>query len=155
MLNIVNYFDLNQRVLKNNDFEDSEEKISQEEGEFMGIRESPLSKLPQKRKRKPKPKPRKMSIWEQLMMYFGTSIGVFFSSLVNQPNPIASQISYFTLSSILTSLVIALSIIPITFEKLNVKPNTPFIVRFGLFVQNGVFWQVLIDFGNIALTKGG
>jgi len=41
-------------------------------------------------------------------------------------------------------------IIPVVFEKLSVRPDAPFIVRFGLFVQNGVFWQVII--GSIGKT---
>ncbi|MBU7038616.1 MAG: hypothetical protein HXS52_11850 [Theionarchaea archaeon] len=30
-------------------------------------------------------------------------------------------------------------------EKLNLNPDAPFIVQFAIFVQNGVFWHMLID----------
>jgi hypothetical protein len=50
-----------------------------------------------------------------------------------------------TAGEIILSAVIALVIIPLVYEKLNLNPGAPFIVQFGLFVQNGVFWHVLID----------
>ena len=86
-------------------------------------------------------------LWEQILMYVGTVIGVFFSSMVMQFNSSKIEIlDYFNLTSLILSAIIALAIIPIVFEKLNVKANAPLLVRFGLFVQHGVFWQVTFNF---------
>jgi hypothetical protein len=84
-----------------------------------------------------------MSLGEQLLMYFGVVIGVVFSSVVQQfksGQVIGLKIS---LASLLVAGVIALVIIPVVFQKLTVRPDAPFLVRFGLFVQNGVFWHVI------------
>jgi hypothetical protein len=35
--------------------------------------------------------------------------------------------------------------IPVVYEKLTLNPHAPFIVQFAIFVQNGVFWHMLID----------
>lgn len=69
-------------------------------------------------------------------MYFGVLLGVYFSSLIR-----GSQ----SQASLLIAALVALVIIPVVFEKLNVNPKAPFIVRFGLFVQNGVFWDVIFE----------
>lgn len=83
---------------------------------------------------------------EQILMYVGTFIGVFFSSMVMQLNSSKIEIlDHFNLTSLILSAIIALVIIPNIFEKLNVEANTPFLARFGLFVQNGVFWQVTLN----------
>lgn len=76
----------------------------------------------------------KLSLWEQLTMYLGIFIGVYFSShLKGQQQKISPAIAALT----------ALLIMPTVFEKLNIDPNSPFIVRFSIFVQHGVFWDVL------------
>lgn len=77
-----------------------------------------------------------LSIVDQLVMYFGVLLGVYFSSLIR-----GSQ----SQASLLIAALVALVIIPVVFEKLNVNPKAPFIVRFGLFVQNGVFWDVIFE----------
>ena len=41
-------------------------------------------------------------------------------------------------------------IIPVVFRKLRVQADTPLVVRVGIFVQNGVFWQTLLS----AIGKG-
>ena len=77
-----------------------------------------------------------MPPWEQCMMYIGIFIGVYFSSLLRGEQ---SQ------SSPIIASIIALILMPQVFEKLNVNPDSPLLVRFGLFVQNGVFWDVLME----------
>jgi hypothetical protein len=86
-----------------------------------------------------------LSAFDQAVMYAGGVIGVLFSSAISQFKKGTAGGFQFTLPAILIAAVVALVIMPIIYEKLSVKPNTPFIVRFGLFVQHGVFWQVLFD----------
>ena len=76
-------------------------------------------------------------------MYFGTVVGVVFSSAVLGANAGKAVSLSFNIPTVVLALVIAFVIIPVAFEKLNVKPDAPFVARFGLFVQHGVFWHVL------------
>lgn len=88
-----------------------------------------------------------MSVWDQIIMYFGVVLGVVFSSAVQQFKP-GSDVNLketVTLSTLLVAALVALVIIPLVFQKLSIRPDAPFIVRFGLFVQNGVFWQVIVS----------
>jgi hypothetical protein len=80
----------------------------------------------------------------QLLMYFGTFIGVLLSGSVTQFRSGDFNL-VLTVGEIVASAVIALAIIPLVYEKLQLNPEAPLIVQFGLFVQNGVFWHVLID----------
>lgn len=77
-----------------------------------------------------------LSIAEQLLMYCGVLLGVYCSGVIRGQD--------FRPTLFLAS-VTALLIVPITFEKLNINPNAPLLVRFGLFVQNGVFWDVMLQ----------
>ena len=87
-----------------------------------------------------------MPSWEVILMYVGTFIGVFFSSMVMQFNSNKIEIlDHYNLTSLIISAIVALIIIPNVFEKLKVEANTPLLVRFGLFVQNGVFWPVALN----------
>ena len=88
---------------------------------------------------------RPMSMWDQISMYFGVLLGVVFSSAVQQFKPSGAVNLNVTLGTLLVAALVALVIIPVVFEKLSVRPDAPFIVRFGLFVQSGVFWQVMIS----------
>jgi hypothetical protein len=79
----------------------------------------------------------------QIIMYFGIFIGIFFSTAVNQFKKEGAFNLAISVPTILISAVIALVLIPIVYEKLNLNPGSPFIVQFGLFVQHGVFWHVI------------
>jgi hypothetical protein len=85
-----------------------------------------------------------LSVTRQLLMYLGTFIGVLLSTAVTHFRTGSTDLTI-TVGEVLVSAVIALVIIPLVYEKLNLNPGAPFIVQFGLFVQNGVFWHVLID----------
>ena len=85
-----------------------------------------------------------MPLWEQILMYFATFTGVMFSSAVMQFEAGRIASITITITTISISFVVAFVIIPIVFEKLRIKPETPLLVRIGLFVQHGVFWQVLL-----------
>ena len=84
-----------------------------------------------------------MPFSEQILLYIGTVIGVIFSSVIMEfKSGNAVSLAGFNITTLLISAVIALFIIPVVYEKLKVMPDTPILVRFGLFVQQGVFWQV-------------
>jgi hypothetical protein len=85
-----------------------------------------------------------LSVTRQLLMYLGTFIGVLLSTAVAHFRTGNVDLTI-TVGEVVVSAVIALVIIPLVYEKLNLNPGAPFIVQFGLFVQNGVFWHVLID----------
>jgi hypothetical protein len=85
-----------------------------------------------------------LTVLRQVLMYFGAFVGVLLSSAIMQfrsgaLNPAIS------IPEVILSAVVAFVIIPMVYEKLNLNPHAPFIVQFALFVQNGVFWHMLID----------
>ena len=77
-----------------------------------------------------------LSIIEQGLMYGGVLLGVYFSGVIRGQD---------FRPTLLLAAILALLIVPFAFEKLNVNPNAPLLVRFGLFVQNGVFWDVMLQ----------
>ncbi len=83
---------------------------------------------------------------KQIFMYLGTLIGVVFSNAVDDFRTGKETSLGITSTEILVSAVIALIIIPAVYEKLKLDPKAPLLVQFGFFVQNGVFWQVLISY---------
>lgn len=82
---------------------------------------------------------------QQILMYFGVFIGVFFSSVVNEFKKGEVINLRVDAPTLIVSAIVALVIIPVAYEKLKLNAKVPFIVRFGLFVQNGVFWQVIFN----------
>lgn len=87
--------------------------------------------------------PAQLSIIRQVVMYIGVLIGILFSTAVSQFQSLEDITALMTTSKVLVSAVLALMVVPQVYEKLN--PDSPFIVQFGLFVQNGVFWSVAVD----------
>jgi len=85
-----------------------------------------------------------LSFPHQLLMYLGTFLGIVFSTAISQFRSGNIQLSL-PIGEIILSAVIAVVIIPLVYEKLMLNPKAPLIVQFGIFVQNGVFWHVLID----------
>ena len=77
-------------------------------------------------------------------MYLGTFLGIVFSTAICQFRSGDIQLTI-PIGEIILSAVIAVVIIPLVYEKLMLNPRAPLIVQFGIFVQNGVFWHVLID----------
>jgi hypothetical protein len=90
-------------------------------------------------------------IWQQGIFYLGTVVGVLFSSSIAQFQAGKAVTASFTVITILLSAVIALILMPATYEQA-IKPQSPFIVQLGLFVQAGVFWSVV--FTTIGRTFG-
>lgn len=87
--------------------------------------------------------PAHISMIHQAVMYIGVLIGILFSTAVGQFQSGEQITLAMNTSKIIVSAVIALMVVPQVYGKL--KPDSPFIVQFGLFVQNGVFWSVAID----------
>ena len=85
-----------------------------------------------------------LSFPHQLLMYLGTFLGIVFSTAISQFRSGSMHLE-FPIGEIILSAVIAVVIIPLVYEKLMLNPRAPLIVQFGIFVQNGVFWHVLID----------
>jgi hypothetical protein len=85
-----------------------------------------------------------LSFLHQLLMYLGTFLGIVFSTAICQFRSGNIQLTL-PIGEIILSAVIAVVIIPLVYEKLMLNPRAPLIVQFGIFVQNGVFWHVLID----------
>ncbi|OUC16084.1 MAG: hypothetical protein B0A82_03660 [Alkalinema sp. CACIAM 70d] len=77
-----------------------------------------------------------LSILEQGMMYCGVLLGVYFSGVIR---------GHDFRPTFLLAAMLALLIVPFAFEKLRIDPEIPLVVRFGLFVQNGVFWDVMLQ----------
>ncbi len=82
---------------------------------------------------------------QQIMMYFGLLVGVLFSTAVNQFKKGQAADLNMDPATIIISGVIALILVPMVYKNLRVDAKAPFIVQFGLFVQNGVFWNVIVD----------
>lgn len=95
----------------------------------------------------------RMPLWEQIVVYAGLVLGVLFSSAVTDAR--AGQALSFDISpaQIGISLFVALVITPTVFQKLSANPDSPLLVRFSLFVQNGAFWPVLFDAIGTSMTS--
>lgn len=82
---------------------------------------------------------------QQVTMYLGLLVGVLFSTAVNQfKNGQAADLNMDP-ATIIVSAIIALILVPFVYKNLRIDSKAPFIVQFGLFVQNGVFWNVIVD----------
>ncbi|KYK31124.1 MAG: hypothetical protein AYK19_17260 [Theionarchaea archaeon DG-70-1] len=92
-----------------------------------------------------KENPRRMSLTRQILMYVGVFVGVLFSTAVSHFKSGEEITLAMTLGEVVAAAVIALVIMPLVYEKLQLYSKAPLIVQFGLFVQNGVFWHVLIE----------
>jgi hypothetical protein len=85
-----------------------------------------------------------LTVLRQVLMYFGAFVGVLLSSAIMQFRSEAADPAI-SIPEVILSAVVAFVIIPVVYEKLNLNPDAPFIVQFAIFVQNGVFWHMLID----------
>lgn len=87
----------------------------------------------------------RLSRLQQTLLYLGLFIGVLFSSAVSQFQAGEAIGLKFDLTTLIISAIVALILVPVVYQKLQLNPKTPLLVQFGFFVQNGVFWQVIID----------
>jgi hypothetical protein len=85
-----------------------------------------------------------LTVLRQVLMYLGAFVGVLLSSAIMQFR--SGQLDpAISIPKVILSAAVAFVIIPVVYEKLNLNPDAPFIVQFAIFVQNGVFWHMLID----------
>jgi len=133
---MLKYFDLNNRASK------AWIQISQTTKEIRTEAEGEVKRVEEIRQIAPSVK---LSPISQILMYLGIFIGVLFSSVVNQFAKGDNFSITVNISILLISAVIAFTLIPIVYEKLKLNPGAPFIVQFGIFIQNGVFWHVIIN----------
>lgn len=87
----------------------------------------------------------KLSVQRQLLMYFGLLVGVLFSTAINQFKKGEAANLNIDPTTVIISAIIALMLVPMVYKNLRVDSKAPFIVQFGLFVQNGVFWNIIVD----------
>ena len=133
---MLKYFDLNNRASK------AWIQISQTTKEIRTEAEGEVKRVEEIRQIAPSVK---LSPISQILMYLGIFIGVLFSSVVNQFAKGDSFSITINIGILLISTIISFTLIPIVYEKLKLNPGAPFIVQFGIFVQNGVFWHVIIN----------
>jgi len=133
---MLKYFDLNNRASK------AWIQISQTNKEIRTEAEGEVKRVEEIRQIAPSVK---LSPISQILMYLGIFIGVLFSSVVNQFAKGDNFSITVNISILLISAVISFTLIPIVYEKLKLNPGAPFIVQFGIFIQNGVFWHVIIN----------
>ena len=94
------------------------------------------------RKRGARHTTRDLAIWEQVVFYVGTVIGVFFSSSIMQFQAGKTVTLTITVTTVVLAAIVGLILMPFI-EKKGIKEDSPFIVQLGLFVQTGVFWSVI------------
>jgi hypothetical protein len=85
---------------------------------------------------------RTLALWEQALFYLGTVIGVLFSSSVIQFQSGKAVTFNITVVTVTLSAIVGLILMPFI-DKKGIKPDSPFVVQLGLFVQAGVFWSVV------------
>ncbi len=73
-----------------------------------------------------------LSAARQVVMYFGVFIGVLLSEAVHEFGTGRHIKISLTVGKVIASALIALIVVPYVYEKL--RPESPFIVQFGLFV---------------------
>ncbi|MFA5130395.1 MAG: hypothetical protein WC477_05820 [Patescibacteria group bacterium] len=84
-----------------------------------------------------------LSIGQQILLYVGVLIGVIFSSAVGQFKAGQSIVLEMNAANIAVSIVVALLLVPYVYKQIQPNVKAPLLVQFGLFVQHGVFWQVI------------
>jgi len=148
---ILNYFDLNRRINIKPVLAEEVDQLSLE-GSALAAPSLPFAAPDSEQKSaKAQASIDLIPIWQQVIFYLGTVVGVLFSSSIMAFQSGRVVTASFTLITIFLSAVIALILMPATYEQA-IKPDAPFIVQLGLFVQAGVFWSVV--FTTIGRTFG-
>jgi hypothetical protein len=138
-MNPLKYFDLNRCSSQTSRQQPRPKSAKPPWGTLRGIERPPDRRAPLLTscwKALTQAEPEQLSILEQVMMYCGVLLGVYFSGMIRGQD---------FRPTLLLAAILALLIVPIAFEKLRINPGSPLLVRFGLFVQNGVFWDVMLQ----------
>lgn len=92
----------------------------------------------------------RMTTAEQIVMYVSTALGVFASAAIG--NALKGEPPQWDFSPgwIAVALFISLMLMPGMAGSLKLPRSSPLIFRIGFFVQQGVFWQTLVQ----AVEKG-
>lgn len=90
------------------------------------------------------------NIIRQIMLLAGVLIGVLLSEsiLAYRSGSSAAALPTYNIADLIIRTAIALIVVPVVYEQ-TVKSNSPFVVKFCLYVQNGAFWPLILD----ALSK--
>lgn len=87
----------------------------------------------------------RMTAVEQLVMYGSTAVGVFASSAIGNALRGETPQWDFSWGWVVVALVISLVLMPGMAGALKLPKTSPMIFRIGFFVQQGVFWQTLVQ----------
>jgi hypothetical protein len=92
--------------------------------------------------------PSEMGWFEQFILYLGSILGVFASAFIHKVgrDGTFNILSHGSINTLIVSFFMSLAIIPITYRTLEVPREAPFFIRFTLFFEHGVFWQVITEF---------
>jgi len=85
-------------------------------------------------------------------MYMGVLVGVLFSAAIDRYKSGQAILPALSPTVLLISAVIALMLIPPIYQRLSIRPCSPFIVQLGVFVQSGVFWEAIVSSAAKALV---
>ena len=81
---------------------------------------------------------------EQVFLFVGVLLGVLIGQVIDVKFTTLDLTKLLDWKTFLVSLVIAIVIIPQIYKQLQVDPTSPWIVRFFIFVQNGIFWRSIV-----------
>ena len=89
------------------------------------------------------------NIARQIALLIGVLIGVLLSeSILAFRSGTFTNMPEYNVGDLIIRAGIALIIVPVVYEQ-TFKSNSPFVVKFCLYVQNGAFWPLILD----ALSK--
>src|SRR5262245_12382648 len=103
----------------------------------------------------------KMSFVEQFVLYLTTLVGVLGSGVVLQyikdqrfdPNLFNQLTQRLSLAELGLAAVIALLLMPTTFQQLGVQPNSSFLFKMALFLKHGVFYSLILGTAAQVINK--
>jgi hypothetical protein len=91
--------------------------------------------------------------WQQLALYSGIIFGAIISSTVIEHQAGTDYIFKISIPTVFLASALAILISPVAFEKLCMNIAGSFFTRFFLFIQNGVFWYVMLSAFSFTLTQ--
>ena len=91
--------------------------------------------------------------WQQLTLYSGIVLGAVLSSTVIE-HQLGTQYTFnISLLTVFLASTMAIIISPVAFEMLHMNKSGSFFIRLFLFIQNGVFWCVLLSASSLTLVQ--